>query len=146
MRSRREEAATKKAVAYTFSHSTHICTIFWPSPHPNTLLLRPWNLTIMTPPEPRVYYFETVECGRRCLMTGALGGGILPESQTRSIWQDLLLKHFKPSSNKGVKDIKMLAPSYFTHSSYSSFSLHPVSFRTTKYGRSSGRGVYLRLR
>lgn len=26
-----------------------------------------------TPAEPRIYYYETVECGRRCLMTGALG-------------------------------------------------------------------------
>lgn len=47
---------------------------------PSTLLYRltsaprVTNPRLMTSAEPQNYYFESLECGRRCLLTGILGG------------------------------------------------------------------------
>lgn len=41
---------------------------------PHHLVLPPRHeRPLTTPSEPRIFYFETVECGRRCLLTGVLG-------------------------------------------------------------------------
>lgn len=49
---------------------TLLLELHLPSPLPRYARRKTFLETLA---EPRIYYYETVECGRRCLMTGALG-------------------------------------------------------------------------